>query len=729
MSLLSLKTASKATTQLATVHYQPRCSLHCSTACHKQALKFRASARTRLTKDLKPTTKAGHLEVARDHRTRFARDPAPHTEPGVTPIDERTHRRRPRPTARYHAQSNEHALSTDNAKASNMRSRTLWSERVPKPAEDVSQWAQSSSAKIRGMMPMFNELHNPPGPATVADSRKSGKGHKALTTTDERLPTKFTSPPLMPGFVTCLNDMLGRNATPTPIQALSVKWLLDQNGDGHSSQPGSSWKQFLLASETGSGKSIAYLLPVLQHLKQGELQRQQQQQTQVEKQDSAVSEFDLNPRALILAPTHELSRQLSTFAKALLHEVKLRVLCASRANVKNSRDKDASAKKMVSQFEGAMDKSKAPGMSADVDIRRKDGSVPVDVVVGTPMKLLEMVRGRGWNREEDEAGENGRDRPTRRDPDAGKGKPEMGLANVEWIVVDEADVLFDPDFQEYTRMLLADISAARGTPVAYTPESALSASALAKADNSALVKSSDVQPLNYPFNLVLTTATIPAALSSYLDRHHPNLIRLASPNLHHLPKTLRTEYVAWSGGNKFADVERRIRQVWADDSAAPSQAPASGTPPLSKVLIFCNKSTKVEELGEYLAQQRIKNIALTSTSEERKRGSNRHLEGFLRPTSSKEKPAKSNVNSSASVRGEPHVMITTSLLSRGLDFSPEIRHVFIVDEPRNMIDFLHRAGRSGRAGEKGKVVVFGKMKGRGSAKAKEVKKRVGALVA
>jgi len=64
-------------------------------------------------------------------------------------------------------------------------------------------------------------------------------------------------------------------------------------------------------------------------------------------------------------------------------------------------------------------------------------------------------------------------------------------------------------------------------------------------------------------------------------------------------------------------------------------------------------------------------------------------------------------------------MITTSMFSRGLDFSP--------DEPRNMVDFLHRAGRSARAGQVGKVVAFGKLKGRGSAKATEMKKKVRAL--
>jgi ATP-dependent RNA helicase MRH4 len=76
----------------------------------------------------------------------------------------------------------------------------------------------------------------------------------------------------------------------------------------------------------------------------------------------------------------------------------------------------------------------------------------------------------------------------------------------------------------------------------------------------------------------------------------------------------------------------------------------------------------------------------------------------------------------------PHVMITTSLLSRGLDFSPNIKHVFIIDEPRNMIDFLHRAGRTGRAGEHGRVVIFGKMEGRGSQRSKAVRTRVKTLL-
>ena len=264
----------------------------------------------------------------------------------------------------------------------------------------------------------------------------------------------------------------------------------------------------------------------------------------------------------------------------------------------------------------------------------------------------------------------------------------------------------DPDFQATTRLLLSDISAARGHPVPVVSAPELENPAANEKTQSTPI------PISYPFNLVLTSATIPNSLNQYLEKHHPSLIRLSSPNLHHLPKTLQTEYVSWSGGNKFADIVLRIRRIWAEDAAT---AP-NGKGNLSKVLVFCNKSTKVVELCAYLEEQGLKCVPMTSASEHRGRGSNRHLAGFLKKhtNSSTEEGTGKTSEGGGDVKNNPHVMVTTSLLSRGFDFAPEIKHVFIVDEPRNMVDFLHRAGHSGRAGQRGKVVIFGKLKGRGS---------------
>ncbi len=215
-----------------------------------------------------------------------------------------------------------------------------------------------------------------------------------------------------------------------------------------------------------------------------------------------------------------------------------------------------------------------------------------------------------------------------------------------------------------------------------------------------------------------------------------------SPGVHRLPTTLRTQHVGSStsgSGNRFADVEARIRDVWKEDALRSQFSLSSGSDSgkekkansahRSRVLVFCNRGTRVEQLGSYLREKGVENVALTGSGAARTHGSNKHLAGFLKPM-----PIASSNSDSISTQkeesddgGGPRVLITTSLLSRGLDFDPSVRNVFIVDPPRNMVDFLHRAGRSGRAGESGKVVVFGKMKGRGSSVGKNLKRRVDAL--
>ncbi|KAG2154030.1 P-loop containing nucleoside triphosphate hydrolase protein [Suillus clintonianus] len=516
----------------------------------------------------------------------------------------------------------------------------------------------------------------------------------------------------MPGLLQSLRETLGTEARPTAIQASSMKHLLKEHVEGE------KYKEFLLASETGSGKSIAYLLPVLQDLK-----RTEHEQSNTIAHHS--SRKPLNPRALILAPTHELTRQLASFAKSLSHVIKLRVMCASKANTPSTAKSSGTASKMKGKFEGAGASSGAEFVIS----KTSRGSRPVDLLVGTPMKLLEMERGRGWNWEERareramKIGKKAEEHEDVKEEDGGDkepprefwiDEPEMGLENVQWVVVDEADVLFDPDFQESTRMLLSDIAAARGSPVPVIPSSALS---------STPDSETSAQPISYPFNFLLTSATIPTSLSNYLSNNHPSLTRLASPRLHHLPSTLRTEHTSWTGGNKSADIERRIRRVWSEDALVHSKT-ATGPGPikLSKLLVFCNKRHKVEQLAAFLDGRGIKCVALTGSADARKRGSNHHLDGFLKTGG----PEATGPGLSDPAQ-TPHVLVTTSLLSRGLDFSPMIKHVFIVDEPRNMIDFLHRAGRAGRAGEAGKVVVFGRAKGRGSGRTEEVKQRVRAV--
>ena len=197
-----------------------------------------------------------------------------------------------------------------------------------------------------------------------------------------------------------MNDVLGSDAHPTPIQSLSLKHLFV-------APPLDSYRRFLLASETGSGKSLAYLLPMLHALKETE----------------HLSPRRTGPRALVLAPTHELSRQLASFGKALVHHCRLRVQSASRANVANLR---VSAAKMANAFDG-------DDAEGEFEVRPGSGSGhSLDVLVGTPPTVLGMIRGGRWDKNSAKSEDK---RPKR-------SSVGLNLSEIEWVVVDEADVLF-----------------------------------------------------------------------------------------------------------------------------------------------------------------------------------------------------------------------------------------------------------------------------------------------
>ena len=68
----------------------------------------------------------------------------------------------------------------------------------------------------------------------------------------------------------------------------------------------------------------------------------------------------------------------------------------------------------------------------------------MDVVVGAPTKIMDMVRGRWWYLKPGELGGSGRrcsKGEGRVERAQTQGRAEMGLQNVERAVIDEADVL------------------------------------------------------------------------------------------------------------------------------------------------------------------------------------------------------------------------------------------------------------------------------------------------
>ncbi|KAG8963464.1 RNA helicase [Tulasnella sp. 408] len=368
---------------------------------------------------------------------------------------------------------------------------------------------------------------------------------------------KFASPTLLPGLEESVKDLIGKDARPTPIQALSLAHFATSPEEGRKRR---RTRETLLASETGSGKSMAYLLPVIQGLKATEGTSATEEAASRPKipNPNVVS----GPRAIIICPTHELSRQITTYAKALCHNVKLRIVCASNPNAARGSSKSGNWDATISP-EGVI-----PGF----------GGRTVDILIGTPATILSLIGGK-------ELGDRKAISAVRRLDQEGEDEvgPRMSLERLEWLVIDEADVMFDRSFIETTQAILEDAAAQN--------------------------RHAEIPHLQA--NLILSSATIPLSLSKFLDAHFPRIVRLASPRVHRLPKRLKTEYVQLTDGNKNASIFKKIETVWAEDAQARQ---AGRSTQKSKIVIFANETKAARRLADYLKQKGAESLVMSQAA-------------------------------------------------------------------------------------------------------------------
>lgn len=106
-------------------------------------------------------------------------------------------------------------------------------------------------------------------------------------------------------------------------------------------------------------------------------------------------------------------------------------------NKSGARTGGGTARQMKYIVEALTSESGSQGGQIQLGAQMAD-SRQVDLLVSTPTKALEMVRGWGWDKPKEEAERDGK----KFEP----GKPEMGLERVECVVVDEADILFGAFF-------------------------------------------------------------------------------------------------------------------------------------------------------------------------------------------------------------------------------------------------------------------------------------------
>lgn len=103
--------------------------------------------------------------------------------------------------------------------------------------------------------------------------------------------------------------------------------------------------------------------------------------------------------------------------------------------------------------------------------------------------------------------------------------------------------------------------------------------------------------------------------------------------------------------------------------------------PISQMIVFTATRADTLTLADYITEQGLSCAALSGDMNQGKR--NQIMDGFS--------------------RGQQQVLVTTDIASRGLDLV-NVSHVINFDMPKHAEEYVHRIGRTGRAGAKGSAL-------------------------
>jgi ATP-dependent RNA helicase RhlE len=328
--------------------------------------------------------------------------------------------------------------------------------------------------------------------------------------------------------------------TMTPIQAQAIPVVI-AGGD------------VMGAAQTGTGKTAAFTLPLLQRML---------------KHESASTSPARHPvRALVLLPTRELADQVAGQVKAYAKYTQLRSAVVF----------------------GGMDMKPQT-------IELKKG---VEVLVATPGRLLDHIEAKN-----------------------------VSLAQVEYVVLDEADRMLDIGFLPDLERILSFLPKSRTT----------------------LLFSATFSP------------EIKRLSASYLQ--NPVTIEVARPN--ETASTIEQSFYSVKDDDKRRALIQLLREKGIKQS-----------------FVFVNSKLGCARLARSLEQAGFKATALHGDKSQDERL--KALDAFK--------------------KGEVDLLVATDVAARGLDIK-DVPCVFNYDIPFNAEDYIHRIGRTGRAGASGIAVSF-----------------------
>lgn len=325
----------------------------------------------------------------------------------------------------------------------------------------------------------------------------------------------------------------------------------------------------LCAAETGSGKTLSYLLPVVQRL-----------------QADRTSGGSDSVGALLLVPSRELAEQIAAVC---------RTLCAPFG------------------FH-----TKTVGGGRGVGHIKQVFKDHADILVATPGALVKALR-----------------------------RNCVDLSQLSFLVVDEADTMFDPSFSPMLQDILQNVN------IANHPK--------------------ETQGLDRKAQLLLVGATFPGDVGEVLSQVTDlgNIVTIKSRMLHYIMPHVKQTFLKVKSSDKILELHQALKELQGRGGGA--------------AVVFCNKSTTVNWMGYALDELGVQHARLQGEMPAVVRAGIFH----------------------AFQKGETNVLVCTDIASRGLDTS-RVRLILNYDFPESHTDYIHRAGRVGRAGgvEDGEVLSF-----------------------
>ncbi|KAF9055079.1 P-loop containing nucleoside triphosphate hydrolase protein [Hymenopellis radicata] len=343
----------------------------------------------------------------------------------------------------------------------------------------------------------------------------------------------------------CLDVIKRLNYTaPTSIQAQAIPAIM-------------SGRDVIGVAKTGSGKTIAFLLPLFRHIK-----------------DQRPLEQMEGPMAIVMTPTRELAVQIHRECRPFLKVMGLRAVCAYGGSP--IKDQIAELKK------GA------------------------EIIVCTPGRMIDLLT-------------------------ANSGRV-TNLKRVTYVVLDEADRMFDMGFEPQVMKIINNIRPDRQT--------------------------------------VLFSATFPKQMDSLARKILKKPLEITVGGRSVVAAEIEQIVEVRPEDTKFMRLLEILGQMYNED-------------PECRTLVFVDRQEAADNLLRELIRKGYLCMSLHGGKDQVDRDST--IADFK--------------------SGVVPIVIATSVAARGLDVK-QLRLVINYDAPNHMEDYVHRAGRTGRAGNKGTCVTF-----------------------